>query len=149
MIRQKIQELLKAVVSEIGLLIDDPNLEHPSDSSHGDYSTNIAMRANQLLQTNPHFGSYDEPITIAQKLVEILNTNKPAYIEKIEAVKPGFINFWLSQDYLLKNLERVDEQFGNGEDEKQKIMLEFADPNPFKEFHIGHLRNITLGESFS
>ena len=28
-------------------------------------------------------------------------------------------------------------------------MLEFADPNPFKEFHIGHLRNISLGESFA
>src|SRR5579871_4076420 len=28
-------------------------------------------------------------------------------------------------------------------------MLEFADPNPFKEFHIGHLRNIILGESYA
>ena len=28
-------------------------------------------------------------------------------------------------------------------------MIEFADPNPFKEFHIGHLRNISLGESFA
>lgn len=31
---------------------------------------------------------------------------------------------------------------------KQKVMIEFADPNPFKEFHIGHLRNIALGESY-
>ncbi|OGG27550.1 arginine--tRNA ligase [Candidatus Gottesmanbacteria bacterium RIFCSPLOWO2_01_FULL_48_11] len=30
----------------------------------------------------------------------------------------------------------------------KRIMVEFADPNPFKEFHIGHLRNITLGESY-
>ncbi len=31
----------------------------------------------------------------------------------------------------------------------KRIMIEFADPNPFKEFHIGHMRNITLGESYS
>lgn len=30
----------------------------------------------------------------------------------------------------------------------RRIMVEFADPNPFKEFHIGHLRNIALGESY-
>ncbi len=30
----------------------------------------------------------------------------------------------------------------------KRIMVEFADPNPFKEFHIGHLRNISLGESY-
>ncbi len=31
---------------------------------------------------------------------------------------------------------------------KKRIMIEFADPNPFKEIHIGHVRNIALGESF-
>lgn len=30
----------------------------------------------------------------------------------------------------------------------QRIIIEFADPNPFKEIHIGHVRNIALGESF-
>jgi arginyl-tRNA synthetase len=30
----------------------------------------------------------------------------------------------------------------------RRVMIEFADPNPFKEIHIGHVRNIALGESF-
>ncbi len=30
----------------------------------------------------------------------------------------------------------------------RRVMIEFADPNPFKEIHIGHVRNISLGESF-
>ena len=34
------------------------------------------------------------------------------------------------------------------ESASRRIMIEFADPNPFKEIHIGHVRNITLGESF-
>lgn len=43
----------------------------------------------------------------------------------------------------------AEKSFGGAQDGKSRIMIEFADPNPFKEFHIGHLRNITLGESFS
>ncbi len=35
------------------------------------------------------------------------------------------------------------------QDSIERVMIEFTDANPFKEFHIGHLRNIALGESFS
>ena len=31
----------------------------------------------------------------------------------------------------------------------QKIIIEYTDPNPFKEFHIGHLMSNTIGEAFS
>jgi arginyl-tRNA synthetase len=33
--------------------------------------------------------------------------------------------------------------------ESRRITIEFAQPNPFKEIHIGHVRNIALGESYS
>lgn len=44
----------------------------------------------------------------------------------------------------------IPESFGKAQDKssKKRIMVEFADPNPFKEIHIGHVRNIALGESF-
>ncbi len=35
------------------------------------------------------------------------------------------------------------------EGSKNRITIEFAQPNPFKEIHIGHVRNIALGESYS
>ena len=44
--------------------------------------------------------------------------------------------------------EIVEKKIGR-QDKVKHVMIEFADPNPFKEFHIGHLRNIVLGESFS
>ena len=31
----------------------------------------------------------------------------------------------------------------------KKVIIDYTDPNPFKEFHIGHLMNNTIGESLS
>ena len=94
-------------------------------------------------------------------------------IEKIEVAPPGFINFHLSASTLSRTLGEVLEakeaygtvkssQFAVRSSQKNKkellptansqlhtkrIMVEFAHPNTHKAFHIGHLRNITTGES--
>ena len=79
-------------------------------------------------------------------------------IEKIEIAPPGFINFFLSASALSTQLSRVIRE-GEGygivkssvvsrqSSDKKKIMVEFAHPNTHKAFHIGHLRNISIGES--
>ena len=63
-----------------------------------------------------------------------------------------YLNFFLDQKNLIKNVigEIAKEKNRYGENKflrGKKIMVEFAHPNPFKSFHIGHLRNIFLGES--
>jgi arginyl-tRNA synthetase len=68
-----------------------------------------------------------------------------------QAIGP-YYNISLNQNKLNKEviplvLKEVN-KYGRGNDlKKKKIMVEFAHPNPFKSFHIGHLRNIFLGES--
>jgi arginyl-tRNA synthetase len=37
----------------------------------------------------------------------------------------------------------------NTSEEGKKVIIEYTDPNPFKEFHIGHLMTNTLGEALS
>jgi arginyl-tRNA synthetase len=46
-----------------------------------------------------------------------------------------------------KDGSRVKEEFGNSKESVRTVMVEFAHPNTHKAFHIGHLRNITTGES--
>ena len=43
--------------------------------------------------------------------------------------------------------DALDEVNSNQTGESSKVMVEFAHPNTHKAFHIGHLRNITTGES--
>lgn len=121
-------------------------LEHPSSESFGDYSTSVAMRCFKL-------GSASGPWEFAQKIKEEYLKLKDPHFEKIEVLRPGFVNFFLSKEFLIRKLEQALEagkQYGwIDETSKTKVMVEFTDPNPFKELHIGHLYSNIIGESLS
>jgi arginyl-tRNA synthetase len=72
-------------------------------------------------------------------------------VEKVEVAGPGFLNIWLKNEWFIRQLEKVlkeGEKYGKaGILAKKRLMIEYAHPNTHKEFHIGHLRNISLGES--
>lgn len=144
-----IQQALKTLDIEYSEAI---HLEHPADPTHGDYSTNIAMK---LFPTVGKEQGYTNPRSFAQAIADkISNSNPPAsgQISKVEVAGPGFINFTLSNEWLSEQLDVIhtSEQYGhNIQNKDQKIIVEFTDPNPFKEFHIGHLYSNTVGESIA
>jgi arginyl-tRNA synthetase len=111
------------------------------DPSLGDYATNVAFAFAKKLKKSP--------LEAASLLVDELTKMKSEMLEKIDIAKPGFINFTLKNTFLCAQLvepvlEEKSEKF-NG----KKIMIEFTDPNPFKEFHIGHLYSNIVGESLA
>src|SRR3989344_3901351 len=91
MVKDKIIEILQKAVKE-DLKI---HLEQPEFEKFGDYSTSIAMMLAKSQKKNP--------LVVAEEIVK----NLPALeeVEKIEIVKPGFINFHLKKEFLLKELE--------------------------------------------
>jgi arginyl-tRNA synthetase len=138
-IKSKLEKWIKETLDvESGFVLDAPvNLEHPTELAHGDYSTNVAL----VLKKN------------AKELVEKLEARKLEEIEKIEIAGPGFINFFLKKEFFSAQVKEINE---SGEDYGQsdllkgeKIFFEHTQPNPFKEFHIGHMMNNTIGESVS
>lgn len=83
-------------------------------------------------------------------------------IDRVEAAPPGFINVFLTEARLSTQVSLVlndGESYGKSQTlvpldaagtadvNAKRIMVEFAHPNTHKAFHIGHLRNITTGES--
>jgi len=122
------------------------DLDIPSSLDHGDWSTNIALKISKELGKNPR--------EIAEGIVEDLKRSEIAHqFSKIEIAGPGFINFYLSEDALGSVLQEIlnkRELYGQGNVyEGKKVMVEFTDPNPLKEFHIGHLYSNTVGESLA
>ena len=117
-------------------------LEATENLDFGDYSANVALG-----QKNPR--------EYAEKLVKKLIADKDLakLVEKTEVAGPGFINFWLKRDVLVDNLIQINrdkENYGKVELKKgKKIVVEYTDPNPFKEFHIGHLISNVTGESLA
>ncbi|EKD64601.1 MAG: Arginine-tRNA ligase [uncultured bacterium] len=147
-IKHEIIKILSEVTKKTTGQDVKPDLERSKDDNHGDYSSNIAMVifARSKAKT---------PMELAEEIVEKfkIQNSKFKSLEKVEAVKPGFINLWLSKEYLADNLQEIlekkDKLGKTNRLEDKKIMIEFTDPNPFKEFHIGHLYSNIVGESLS
>jgi len=141
-IKQQLVGEIKKAVEELGLSDVNPAVEYPSDPKHGDYSTNVAMVGAKKLGKNP--------MKLAKEISRQLEKRNQdsGLFEKVEVIKPGFVNFLITNDTLVDSLSGSDKTeklntFLSG----KKIMVEFAHPNTHKAFHIGHLRNITTGET--
>jgi len=142
--KQEIRANLKSAIKELFGIEVEPEIARPGNEKFGDYSSNIAMVLIKELKKSP----FEIAESIGEKLR--IQSSKVRSFEKVEVIKPGFINFWLSKELLLSSVqtflkaEQIPLRQGFA---GQKVMVEFAHPNPLKEFHIGHLRNITIGES--
>ena len=88
------------------------------------------------------------PIAIASEVAEVLSSEE--IFAKAEAVKPGFLNLTLSDEYMLFLAAGIDSDKFCGvpqADKQEKIVIDYGGPNVAKPLHIGHLRSAIIGES--
>ncbi|MGY3804288.1 arginine--tRNA ligase [Pigmentibacter ruber] len=92
------------------------------------------------------------PNKIAQKLSENLNKKNKKFVKEVACIN-AYLNFhcnfnqcanqlaldFSSNTYFHKNLLQ--------DNEKEKIVLEYSQPNTHKAMHVGHLRCLVLGDS--
>lgn len=124
--------------------VPDFALEVPREKSHGDFATNIAMLLTKEAKKNPR--------EIANLLTEEMDSNK-TQIESIQIAGPGFINFYLQEDWLQEViptvLEQVDKYGSSNFGQGRKVMIEFVSANPTGLLHMGNARGAALGDSLS
>ena len=117
-------------------------LEVPPQKEFGDFATNFAMQSVRALKCNPRM--------IAQAVVNNLDC---AYVEKMEIAGPGFINFYLKQDWMYDMLAGIiaeGENYGNlVSDCKEKIQVEYVSANPTGPLHVGHGRGAAVGSALA
>ena len=88
------------------------------------------------------------PVMIAGEVAQKLADS--SVFSQVEAVAPGFLNLKLSEEYLLKAVERMTKEpkFGLEQPEKgKKIIIDYGGANVAKPLHVGHLRSAVIGES--
>ena len=148
-VKETLIEEIKASILKAQLVDEVPEIkiETPKDSTNGDYSTNIAMVLTKIARKNPR--------EIATQIVENLDTTK-ANVKKVDIAGPGFINFYLDQQYLTTVIETAlnkGETFGQADESKnesiEKVLVEFVSANPTGDLHIGHARNAAVGDTLS
>lgn len=143
-IRWQLLKAIQKVLRDIGLEGEiKPTLEFPADITHGDYATSAALQYAKALAMPP------------QRLAEKLNEKLTPLVGEIAATEiagPGFINFRLVPEVVHVSVQPAlnSQRWGASEARGgEKVMVEYTDPNPFKEFHIGHLMSNAIGESLS
>lgn len=145
MITNALEQSIKDALKELNLETESVHFEHPEHSEHGDYATNVALALAKKAGKNPR--------ELADAIAETLSANLPAGVSKVEVAGPGFINFYLTNEFFGESIEAVldaGENYGKNETLKgEKWMYEYTDANPFKVFHIGHLMSNAVGESLS
>jgi arginyl-tRNA synthetase len=142
------QDTLTTAIKETLLTLGLPEtpflVERPADPAHGDYATNAALVNSKLLGRLPR--------VVAEQLVEKLADRLP-FVERIEVAGPGFINFTLKRRLFATLIERIlrePKTWGTHTAWAGKtVIVEYTDPNPFKEFHVGHLFTNAVGESIA
>ena len=147
--KEKIENLIKNSLKEFDIETNNIFLEHPADIKMGDYSTNVAMVLAKENKTSPK--ELAEKIAGEINKMIAISLDLRLDVDRVEA-KNGFINFYLSKNFLIDSIKEIleNKNFGkNNYFDGKKVMIEYTDPNPFKPFHIGHLMSNAIGESIS
>lgn len=124
--------------------LPDIQLDVPKDSRFGDVATNLAMVLAGPLKRPPR--------QIASVLVDHLPESN-GLIDRCEIAGPGFINFFLKEDYWLRILQEIQargEAYGRSLRGKgASVLLEFVSANPTGPLHIGHGRGAVVGDALA
>lgn len=116
-------------------------IEIPPSGELGDYSFPCFVLAKEKKKN---------PLEISKDLCEKLRQKLPREISNVDS-NGAYVNFFLNKKmfvtYVLK--ESAKKSFGSHRLDKKRVGIEYPAPNTNKNLHLGHLRNISLGESIT
>lgn len=117
------------------------NIEKPANKDNGDYSTNVAMAGARAFKKAPRM--------IAEAIVSCIDLDGTAF-ERVEIAGPGFMNFFLSQQFysdVLKDVFSCGKDYGkNDYGQGKRVLVEFVSANPTGPMHIGNARGGAIGD---
>ena len=123
--------------------VPDIGLEVPRDSGHGDFASNIALVAAKVARKAP------------RDVAQIIAGHLPlgGFIRDVEVAGPGFINFFLSYDWLfdtIRTIEKEGQAYGDStQGAGEKILLEFVSANPVGPMNVVNARAAAVGDTLA
>lgn len=117
------------------------NIEKPANKDNGDYSTNVAMAGARAFKKAPRM--------IADAIASCIDLDGTAF-ERVEIAGPGFMNFFLSQQFysnVLKDVFSCGKDYGKSDyGQGKRVLVEFVSANPTGPMHIGNARGGAIGD---
>lgn len=143
---REIQEIcrreLKGAAERLGYTVEDVELGEPPDTSLGDISSALPLKIAKK--------AGKDPSEVASLIARSLSAEKLAYIAKIEPHKNGYINLWI--DFPKFAVDSLKEIINSGLEgivnigKGKRVSIEHTAVNPNKALHVGHARNLVIGD---
>jgi arginyl-tRNA synthetase len=143
------QDTLRQVISDALVNLEFPAVDfvvdYPTDKNAvADYFSNVALVLSAQVGKPPR--------EIAAQIATAV-TGKINQVASIEVAGPGFLNVAMEREFFTwstANVLAAGDTWGSHDTWKDKVVIvEYTDPNPFKELHIGHIVPNALGESLA
>jgi len=140
-LKQILDQQISSALSDISGKSDCQALVNYSKSAQfGDYQANGVMALAKQLKQNPR--------ELAEQVTSKLKLNK--FADKVEIAGPGFINIFISNEFLSQQLNLLNKnRLVDKSLKPQTVIIDYSSPNLAKEMHVGHLRGTIIGDAIA
>ncbi|HUF74161.1 MAG TPA: arginine--tRNA ligase [Gammaproteobacteria bacterium] len=148
--QQKLEQIVRSALRSLAdrdgpaeLAALDPGIERARDPAHGDFASNVAMRAAKLAGLKPR--------ELAEAIVAAMPSDP--IVAAIDIAGPGFINFRLATSAFHESLREIlQSRSGYGRAKpgsRGRALVEYLSANPTGPLHVGHGRIAAYGASLA
>ncbi|MBN1586192.1 MAG: arginine--tRNA ligase [Candidatus Omnitrophica bacterium] len=148
-----LEQILCRVLADSGYTEDSTpipiQLEIPKVPSHGDLTTNVAMRLAKVAHKAPTQLAGEIAAALQQQLG---NAGLAGAVREIKVQPPGFINFWLSDTALYQTLFSIldfPEEYGKVPVKAPVTLVEYVSANPTGPMTVAHGRQAAFGDALA
>ncbi len=143
-------ELLESIRKKTIEILDSKNLEPVSFSvesakpGFGDITCNVSFLLSKQLKKSPQ--------DISRELSSLYNFDDLSTIKNVESHPSGYLNFNIDYEKFNEIVisSSLEDDYGSLDiGNNEKVVVEHTSVNPNKALHVGHIRNVILGDIIS
>ena len=132
-IKSSLKDCLNSIDPSIDISDDEIEVSLLFDEK-GDFTTNIALKFSKIYK--------QKPSDLAKLIIDNFSSQD---FDKIEMAGPGFINFFLKDQFFFRLLNSQNNRF----QDQSSVNIEFVSANPTGPLHLAHGRGAIVGDVLS
>jgi arginyl-tRNA synthetase len=142
----EVKQTIKEACRSLGYEGVEVEVALPPNPSYGDLSSAVPMRVGKERSERPA----DVAVKLASKAAELLRDSR--YVGSVTPHRGGYLNFSIKYPrFFVDSITAIvsEKDFGSKEKTGKTFAIEHTNVNPNKALHVGHARNLVLGDSLA